>query len=249
MLLFHPDIIDFKGKHSSDNTLWIAEHVEDMDVLGDPITQAMISATVHLVPDPEAPVASDLAPSETNEVVMGDSVTLTAPKTDEGATSPSPSKNKLPTPATVAAEDGMSVAVDNGAKAPPIDIRLMASQQPLDLAVFHSIRVSSANPGVGGAERWKKMLSSVLVVGGTALTPGMLHALGSRLKAVVASDMPGLEDTVAVIPAPKEIDPRILAWRGACLLAKLDSLNDSWVQSGDWEILGMRALKERSLFL
>ncbi len=139
----------------------------------------MTSVTAHLIPEPESPVP-DLIPSKANEAAIAGPVTLSAPKVDGGAVSPSPSKSPLPTPATVMVEDAMSMAADDGAKAPPIDIRSMASQQPLDLAVFHSIRVSSANPGVGGAERWKKMLSCVLVVGGTALTPGMLHALESR---------------------------------------------------------------------
>ena len=46
--------------------------------------------------------------------------------------------------------------------------------------------------------------------------------------------MPGHEDLVAIIPAPKSIDPRMLAWKGASVLAKLESVNDLWVQHGDW---------------
>jgi len=46
--------------------------------------------------------------------------------------------------------------------------------------------------------------------------------------------MPGHEDLVAIIPAPKSIDPRMLAWKGASVLDKLESVNDLWVQHGDW---------------
>lgn len=46
--------------------------------------------------------------------------------------------------------------------------------------------------------------------------------------------MPGFEELVVVIPAPKEIDPRVLAWKGVSVLAKLDSLGDLWIQQADW---------------
>ncbi len=72
----------------------------------------------------------------------------------------------------------------------------------------------------------------------------MIRDVIPRLKAAVALDMPGLEDTVAVIPAPKELDPRILGWKGAGVLAKLESLNDLWVQAGDWVRSKLRSKRE-----
>lgn len=65
-------------------------------------------------------------------------------------------------------------------EAPAFDVRFEASKTPLDLAIFHSIQASTAGAGAGGPDRLKKMLSCILVVGGTALTPGMLGALDSR---------------------------------------------------------------------
>ena len=56
----------------------------------------------------------------------------------------------------------------------------------------------------------------------------------SRVKALVAANMPGQEELVAVIPAPKEIDPRVLAWKGVAVLSKLESLSDLWIQQADW---------------
>ncbi|KAF8317779.1 uncharacterized protein EI90DRAFT_3133739 [Cantharellus anzutake] len=248
MLLFHPDIVDFVAKHSSDNTLWIAKQVDDLGVLPEPTVSNGISNGPPNTGAGTTPPA-DSAQLETTEAPVVDSMAPVVPKVEEDAIPISSSKNKPPS-TTPAAEDLVTISVEPGSKlqSSPIDIRMVSSHQPLDVAAFHSIRASSANPGPGGAERWKKMLSCVLVVGGTALTPGMLHALESRLKILVASNMPGLEDSVAVIPAPKEIDPRILAWKGAGVLAKLESLNDQWIQAGDWDVLEMRALKERSLF-
>ena len=61
-----------------------------------------------------------------------------------------------------------------------IDTRFEATKVPLDLAIFHSIQASTTGAGAGGPDRLKKMLACILVVGGTALTPGMLGALDSR---------------------------------------------------------------------
>ena len=61
-----------------------------------------------------------------------------------------------------------------------IDTRFEATKIPLDLAIFHSIQANTTGAGSGGPDRLKKMLACILVVGGTALTPGMLGALDSR---------------------------------------------------------------------
>jgi len=58
--------------------------------------------------------------------------------------------------------------------APQIDLQLEASKLPLDVAIFNSARAA------GGDDKIRKYLQAVLVVGGTALTPGIGHALESR---------------------------------------------------------------------
>ena len=58
--------------------------------------------------------------------------------------------------------------------APQIDLLLEASKLPLDVAIFNSARAA------GGDDKIRKYLQAVLVVGGTALTPGIGHALESR---------------------------------------------------------------------
>jgi actin-related protein 8 len=58
--------------------------------------------------------------------------------------------------------------------APQMDLLLEASKLPLDVAIFNSARAA------GGDDKIRKYLQAVLVVGGTALTPGMAHALESR---------------------------------------------------------------------
>lgn len=55
-----------------------------------------------------------------------------------------------------------------------IDICFEASKLPLDVAIFNSSRAA------GGDDKIRKYLQAVLVIGGTALIPGMAHALESR---------------------------------------------------------------------
>ena len=53
---------------------------------------------------------------------------------------------------------------------------------------------------------------------------------------------------MAIVPPPREIDPRILAWKGISTLSKLDGAADLWIRREDWEALGMRAVKERAFY-
>lgn len=75
-------------------------------------------------------------------------------------------------------------------------------------------------------------------------------------------------EKVQIIPPPKDVDPRVLAWKGAAVLGKMDSVSDLWITALDWvggrphmiedmvslawypqDILGMRGLKERCFYL
>lgn len=56
---------------------------------------------------------------------------------------------------------------------------------------------------------------------------------GIRLQAIAFPLVPGMEK-VQVVPAPKDIDPRVLTWKGAAVLAKLEAVNDMWITPRDW---------------
>ncbi|CAE6442101.1 unnamed protein product [Rhizoctonia solani] len=123
-----------------------------------------------------------------------------------------------------------------------IDVRWEASKLPLDVAIFNSTRAA------GGVDRIKKFLQVVVIAGGTSMIPGMVHALESRLQAIAFPLVPGMEK-VQVVPSPKDTDPRVLSWKGAAVLAKLEAVNDMWITPRDWDMLGMRGLRERTLFM
>lgn len=73
-------------------------------------------------------------------------------------------------------------------------------------------------------------------------------------------------EKVQIIPPPKEVDPRVLAWKGASVLGKMDGVSELWVTPSDWvcinlasmtfkiliyiqDTFGMRSLKERCFYL
>ena len=128
----------------------------------------------------------------------------------------------------------------------PIDVCSEASKLPLDVAIFNSARVC------GGDDKIRKYLQAVLVIGGGAQIPGMAHALESRysdvlkptermltplavprLQAIATPLVPNM-DKVQIIPPPKDVDPKVLAWKGAAVLGKMDSVGDLWVTLADW---------------
>lgn len=72
-------------------------------------------------------------------------------------------------------------------------------------------------------------------------------------------------EKVQIIPPPRDVDPRVLCWKGGAVVGKMEAVGDLWVGRGDWvracspqaagadgfgqDVLGMRSLKERSFFL
>lgn len=55
----------------------------------------------------------------------------------------------------------------------------------------------------------------------------------SRLQAIATPLVVDMEK-VQIIPPPKEVDPRVLAWKGAAVLAKMDGVSELWVTQTDW---------------
>lgn len=148
----------------------------------------MQRSTAHLVGDHEATVQA--LKSEALKVAANSSPSIPLPFAfDPSAPDPfaelgstgdsgtGPSDSIPPVKLVPPAQPKLS---DLGIHIPPLDVKYEAGKVPLDLAIYHSIQCSTINASMAGTERLKKMLSCILVVGGTALTPGMLGALDSR---------------------------------------------------------------------
>jgi actin-related protein 8 len=168
-------------------------------------------------------------------------------------TSPAPNKNGHINGSKPAAPAPATPSV------PTIDVPWEASKVPLDFAVWNSIQASISNLGSAGTseERIRKMTSNIICTGGTALIPGIGIALEARLNNYVAQwytnqgKDPNSSNgpSATVVPPPRDMDPRILAWKGLSVLARLDSAQEMWIPKREWQMFGTRALKEKSLFL
>ncbi|KAG1770743.1 hypothetical protein EDD22DRAFT_977106 [Suillus occidentalis] len=247
MCIFEPRVIEFDRKHIGlrsiphpDVTEEIIEHPVDHVGLITSCrqTQAMIISTQHLLPPPST------APTDVRQspVPISQSQEGTPPPVVE----PGRASGGVPTDAPMEVIDPQpsqsSAPVSSNYGGLGIDVCFEASKLPLDVAIFNSARAS------GGDDKIRKHLQAVLVIGGSALIPGMAHALESRLQAIATPLVPSM-DKVQIIPPPKEVDPRVLAWKGAAVLGKMDSVADIWVTPGDWDVLGMRGLRERCFYL
>ena len=54
---------------------------------------------------------------------------------------------------------------------------------------------------------------------------------------------------VASAEVTRNIDPRFLSWKGATIFCGLDSFNDCWLSKSEWELHGLRALREKAPFV
>lgn len=150
--------------------------------------------------------------------------------------------------------NGMEIDKPSGTS---IDIPFDASKASLDWAVWNSILASVASLGNASAteERIKRMVSNMFCTGGTALMPGLGMAIEARVHNYVSQwytqegkDLAGLPNAT-VVPPPRDMDPRIVTWKGSAVLARLDSAQDMWVLRNEWKTFGMRALREKAYFL
>ncbi|KAM6177299.1 actin-related protein 8 isoform 2-T2 [Erethizon dorsatum] len=113
----------------------------------------------------------------------------------------------------------------------------------LDKAILHSIDCCSSD------DTKKKMYSSILVVGGGL----MFHKAQEFLQHRILNKMPPsfrrIIENVDVITRPKDMDPRLIAWKGGAVLACLDTTQELWIYQREWQRFGARMLRERAAFV
>ena len=45
-------------------------------------------------------------------------------------------------------------------------------------------------------------------------------------------------EKVQIIPPPKDVDKRVLTWKGASVLGRMEGVTDMWVTGADWVRVG-----------
>ncbi|KAL7827600.1 hypothetical protein SRHO_G00333180 [Serrasalmus rhombeus] len=113
----------------------------------------------------------------------------------------------------------------------------------LDKAVLHSIDCCASD------ETKRKMYSSILVVGGGLLFHGAQEFLQHRILNKMPPSFRRLVENVEVITRPKDMDPRLTAWKGGAVLACLDTTQELWIHQREWHRFGARMLRERAAFV
>lgn len=92
----------------------------------------------------------------------------------------------------------------------------------------------------------RKMYGCILIVGG-----GMNFAgIGTWLQNRISLQIPYLyrAEQLDIITNPRDMDPSMVAWKGAAILSCLETAQELWIGSGEWEKCGVRILRERAPF-
>ncbi|XP_055503485.1 actin-related protein 8 isoform X2 [Leucoraja erinacea] len=113
----------------------------------------------------------------------------------------------------------------------------------LDKSILHSIDCC------GSDETKKKMYSSILVVGGGLMFQGAQEFLQHRILNKMPPSFRRIVENVEVITRPKDMDARLIAWKGGAVLACLDTTQELWIHQREWQRFGVRMLRERAPFV
>jgi len=81
------------------------------------------------------------------------------------------------------------------------------------------------------------------------LTGQHLVPTTSGTGAATATIPTNLQPRTTVVPPQRDIDPRVLPWKGMSVFARLECASDLWLRAEDWSMLGWRAAKDKILFL
>ncbi|KAH0630123.1 hypothetical protein JD844_012771 [Phrynosoma platyrhinos] len=124
------------------------------------------------------------------------------------------------------------------------------SEEPLTAHMSRKTAVSQfEGKALASDDTKKKMYSSVLVVGGGL----MFHKAQEFLQHRILNKMPPsfrrVVENVEVITRPKDMDPRLIAWKGGAVLACLDTTQELWIYQREWQRFGVRMLRERAAFV
>ncbi|KAF9438414.1 actin-like protein arp8 [Entomortierella beljakovae] len=111
----------------------------------------------------------------------------------------------------------------------------------LDVVVAQSIS------NCGSEERSKKLYGSIILVGGGGMIKGFDRVLEDRLFQALPATLTTVEK-VEVLPSPRDMDPRLLVWKGASVLGKLETAKEMWIKPLEWDLMGRKILRDKALF-
>jgi actin-related protein 8 len=92
----------------------------------------------------------------------------------------------------------------------------------------------------------RKMYGCILIVGGGMKFSG----IGTWLQNRISLQIPYLyrAEQLDIITNPRDMDPAMVAWKGACIMSCLETAHELWILATEWEKYGVRILRERAPF-
>ncbi|KAG0380447.1 actin-like protein arp8 [Mortierella sp. AD032] len=180
-----------------------------------------------------------------------------------GTPNATPAQTPAPSTLLAAPTPALAVAVVVPAEPPVIPFAMDPSVRTTDKAwetagmigkdhfsslVALDVVVAQCISNCGSEERSKKLYGSIILVGGGGMIQGFDRVLEDRLFQALPATLTTVEK-VEVLPAPREMDPRLLVWKGGSVLGKLDSARELWIKPLEWELLGRKVLRDKALFV
>ncbi|OMH83018.1 putative actin-related protein 8, partial [Zancudomyces culisetae] len=214
--------------------------IVDVDMLKHPKNSTALKKDTSAAPTP--PLDPVLAAADSSLVSAPTSVPDT----------PLAIKPTLPSNANTTAPQ--STAVLN--PTPPVDFPVYTrvydhaavnTLMPLDEAIAHSIAHA------GTFDKIKKYYSSILLVGGgISHIPFISDFLQYRLYSASRKYSDGNDaetvEKIEMLPSPRDLDPKALAWKGGAVFSRLDITSELWITREEWDHVGVRLLRDRTLF-
>lgn len=166
---------------------------------------------------------------------------------DDAPASDGPTPMELDPPGTmVPAEPGIAngeippPAPDEQAPPSPETGATRALTFPLDQAIVASIECACENVP-NAADRRKALYGTILFTGAGYNFPHAGTYMEERLRAL----RPDWQ-SLAIIPAPRNIDPAVLAWKGMSIFCRCKVAHEFWITSKEYDMLGLRGLQAKS---
>ncbi len=77
----------------------------------------------------------------------------------------------------------------------------------------------------------------------------MLSSIYDVLSDRLTGRVQGTEyDKVRIFVNPKELDSRILSWKGGAIFSRIESNRDHWISREEWLATGIRSIRDRAPF-